>query len=178
MPRKARPKRLTARITHLEMERTPPLRVAAPIGIRLALMRPHRITLPFYRFLYEQVGKPHHWLLRRNATDDDLAAAIHSPMTEIEVLYADGSPAGFYELALDELPEAVEIRYFGLTPQAQGRGLGRFLLSEAIFSGFAHASRKLRIQTNTLDSPRALQLYQKMGFSTVGWSEETVEPWE
>jgi hypothetical protein len=33
------------------------------------------------------------------------------------------------------------------------------------------------IHTNTLDSPRALQLYQKMGFVPVGWSEEEVTPW-
>lgn len=168
---------LTTRVTHLEMSKPPALRVGAPIGVRLAMMRPHRISLPFYRYLYEQVGKPHHWLLRREIGDEGLAEAVHSPMTEIEVLYADGSPAGFYELALEALPDTVEIRYFGLVPGVQGRGLGRFLLSEAIHSGFAHVPSRLTIHTNTLDSPRALRLYQKMGFSPVGWSEELVEPW-
>ncbi len=135
-------------------------------------MPPH-----FYRYLYEHVGKPHHWLLRRNLDDETLAAQIHDEATEIEVLYADGSPAGFFELDLSDLPERVEIRYFGLVPEFQGRGLGRFFISCAIHAAWAHDPHIVTINTNTLDSPRALQLYQKMGFVPVSWSEVTIEPW-
>lgn len=169
--------KLTARITHLEMHAPPAHRVPAPSGPKLALMRAEAMPLHFYRYLYELVGRPHHWLLRRNISDAQLAEAIHNETTEIEVFYIDGCPAGFFELDLASLPEAVEIRYFGLVPDFQGRGLSKFFLSSAIFAAWAHEPRKVTIHTNSLDSPRALILYQKLGFSPVAWSEEEVEPW-
>jgi len=174
----ARPRTLLARITHLEMTAPPSMRVHAPLGSRLALMRTEAIPVAFYRYLYEQVGKGHHWLLRRHQDDDALRADLDAATLEIQVLYVDGVPAGFFELDLASLPDAADIRYFGLTPDFQGRGLGRFFLSEAIFAAWAHGPGKVTIQTNTLDSPRALQLYQKAGFNAVAWSEEQVEAWE
>ena len=171
------PEKLVARVTHLEMEAPPAHRVPMPLGPRLAMMRVTAIPLHFYRYLYENVGKPHHWLLRRNIGDESLAVEVHAPTCEIEVIYADGAPGGFFELDLSRLPDEVEIRYFGLMPEFQGRGLGKFFLSSAIFAAWAHQPGKVTIHTNTLDSPRALQLYQRMGFSAVGWSEETVEAW-
>lgn len=169
---------LTARITHLEMLGPPAHRVPMPMGPRLALMRVDAIPLAFYRYLYEQVGRAHHWLLRRDLADQALSAAVHGPHTEISVLYAQGAPAGFFELTTARLPDEVEIVYFGLTPDFQGRGFGRFFLSEAIFAAWAHNPRRLLIHTNTLDSPRALQLYQKAGFAPFGWSEEHVPAWK
>ncbi len=169
---------LTARITHLEMTARPARRVASPTGLQLAVMRAVAMPLHFYRYLYEQVGRPHHWQLRRKMKDAALASVIHSKSTEIEVLYANGSPAGFFEIDLSRLPYQAEIEYFGLVPEFQGRGLARFFLSCAIYSAWAHDPKKVVIQTNSLDSPRALQLYQKMGFAPVAWSEEQIEAWE
>jgi len=168
---------LTARVTHLEMRAMPPHRVQMPMGLRLAVMRTSEMPLAFYRYLYEQVGKAHHWSLRRGMPDAELARTIHREQTEIQVLYADGSPAGFFELDLSRLPAEAEIVYFGIVPEFQGRGLARFFLSEAIFAGWAHEPERVVIHTNTLDSPRALQLYQRAGFSPYAFSEETVEPW-
>jgi len=177
MARRAKPAPLKARVTHLEMTAMPARRVPMPMGPRLALMQARDMPVAFYRYLYEQVGRPHHWESRRGLEDQALATAIHAPATEIAVLYVDGSPAGFHELDLASLPEKVEIVYFGLTPDFQGRGLSRFFLSETIFAAWSHDPQAVSIHTNTLDSPRALRLYQKMGFSPVGWSEEEVEPW-
>jgi len=173
-----RGKKLLARITHLEMRAPPAHRVPMPSGHRLALMAARDIPAHFYRYLYEQVGKPHHWLLRRNMDDAALAAQVNAETTQIEVLYCEGVPAGFFELDLAQLPGAVEILYFGLVPEFQGRGLSRFFLSAAIFAAWAHEPEMVTIHTNTLDSPRALQLYQKLGFNPVAWSQEEVEPWQ
>lgn len=169
--------RLKARITHLEMLERPAARIAMPHGQRVALMRARDMPLSFYRYLYREVGKPHHWLLRRETPDAGLAEIIHSPATQIEILYVDGCPAGFGELDLSRKPDEAEILYFGLTPDFQGRGLSKFFLSEAIHAAWDHEPRRVTIHTNTLDSPRALQLYQRMGFSPVGFDEEEVEPW-
>lgn len=168
---------LETRVTHLEMSGRPP-RVPMPLGCRLALMRAPGIPLAYYRWLYEQVGRPHHWKMRRNLDDADLAAQIHAETTDISVLYCEGAPAGFFELDRARLPDAVEIVYFGLLPDFQGRGLARFFLSEAIQAAFAHDPRRITLQTNTLDSPRALVLYQKAGFRPVSWSMDRVEAWE
>ncbi len=40
------------------------------------------------------------------------------------------------------------------------------------------APAKVDVHTNRLDHPRALPLYQKMGFVPVGRGEEQVEAWE
>lgn len=169
--------RLTARVTHLEMLAPPSYRVSMPTGPRLALMRTRDMPLAYYRYLYGQVGKAHHWMMRRGLSDDALSAQIHAGTTEIHVLYVDGSPAGFFELELARMPTEAEILYFGLTPDFQGRGLAKFFLSEAVSAAWAHQPVRLVIHTNTLDSPRALQLYQRVGFSPYAFSEETVEPW-
>lgn len=169
---------LSARITHLEMTARPLHRFAAPMGPQLAVMRAPNMPLHFYRYLYEQVGKPHHWEVRRRMDDDALAAIIHATTTLIDVLYVDGAPAGFVEIDLSQAPEAAEIEYFGLMGEFQGRGLSKFFLSCGIHAAWQHDPRALVIQTNSLDSPRALQLYQKMGFSPVGFSEEEIEAWD
>ncbi|RCS24189.1 GNAT family N-acetyltransferase [Phyllobacterium salinisoli] len=171
-------KKLIARVTHLEMTERSAVSVPTPIGIKLAIMRASDMPVHYYRYLYEQVGKPHHWAMRRNQSDAEIAATINAPTTEIHVLYADGSPAGFVELDLARMPEEAEILYFGLVPDFQGRGLGNFFLAEAIATAWSHGPQKVTIHTNSLDSPRALQLYQKMGFTPVGWSEEEVQSWD
>jgi len=177
MPRRSRPAALKTRVTHLEMQALPAQRVPMPMGPRLALMLARHIPLAFYRFLYEEVGRPHHWALRRGKDDAALAAAIHAETLEIAVLYVEGAPGGFYELDFARLPETAELLHFGLIPEFQGRGLSRFLLSEAVFSAFARGPARVAVETNTLDSPRALRLYQKMGFEPVAWSETEIEPW-
>ena len=170
--------KLIARVTHLEMTARPALSAPVPSGMRLALMRSTETPVHFYRYLYEQVGRQHHWMMRRVQTDAEVAAAIHAETAEIHVLYVDGNPAGLIELDLSALPDTAEILYFGLMQDYQGRGLGKFFLNDAISAAWSHTPQKVAIHTNTLDSPRALQLYQRMGFVPVGWSEEEVIRWE
>ena len=169
---------LTARITHLEMTARPPHRIPAPMGAQLAVMRAPRMPLHFYRYLYEQVGRPHHWEQRRRMDDEALSAIIHATTTLIDILYVDGAPAGFVEIDLSNAPGRADVEYFGLIPDFQGRGLARFFLSCAIHAAWEHDPGKLAIQTNSLDSPRALQLYQKMGFTAVGTSQMDIEAWD
>jgi GNAT superfamily N-acetyltransferase len=171
-------KMLKARVTHLEMEARPARSYPVPSRPRTAVLNAENMPLHFYRYLYEQVGKSHHWYLRRVMGDDGIAEIIHSENTNIDVLYADGSPAGFFELDLSALPKTVEIAYFGLIPDFQGLGLGKWFLNCAIQKAWDLSPEKVIIHTNTLDHPAALSLYQKMGFSPVGISEEEVTVWE
>lgn len=168
---------LTARITELAATAPPVRREHVPGSGKVALMRVSEMTPAFSAWLYEQVGRPHHWFVRRNATDTVLRDQIASGTREVWVLYVGGAPAGFFELDLSGLPDVVEIALLGLMPEYHGRGLGRFLASEAMFAAFAHNPGRVTIETNTLDHPRALPLYQKLGFSPTGSRTELVEPW-
>jgi GNAT superfamily N-acetyltransferase len=172
------PRLLTARITFLEMRQPPAHLPPMPGRPRLALLRAPAIPLPYYRYLYEQVGKPHHWMLRRKMNDAALAAAVHAETTEITVLYADGAPAGFFELDFAGLPGRAELAYFGLCRTHTGLRLGRWFLGEAVAAMWARKPGIVAVHTNTLDHPAALPLYQRLGFEPVGVGEETVEAWE
>lgn len=168
---------LPAHVTHLEMNERINFSASAPVGMTLALMRAKNCPVHFYRYLYERVGKAHHWNIRRKQNDDAVAQIIQSNETVLHILYVDGCPAGFAETNLRMMPAVAEILYFGLMVEFQGRGLARFFLADVIANAWDQDPQKLIIQTNTLDSPRALQLYQKLGFEPVRTQEVMVECW-
>ncbi len=156
--------RLETVVTFLEMTAHPDLRpVHPPPNLRLALLRALEPTVAFYRFLYDSVGAPWLWWERRLLDDQALSAIIHAEDVEIYVLYAEGAPVGYFELDRRPAPD-IELAYFGLVPEAIGRGLGRYLLYNAIETAWNHEPERLLVNTNTLDHPGALPLYQRMGF--------------
>ncbi len=170
--------KLTAIITYLEMTERPTHRPHLPVGPAVALFRARNMMPAFYRYLYREVGREHHWMLRRAMDDATLDAIINAETTRIDVLYVDGCPAGFFELDSSRLPRDVEIAYFGLIGKYTGMGLGKWLLGAAIDAAWDRQPQKVTVHTNSLDHPRALPLYQKMGFVPVGRSEEEVDAWE
>ena len=56
-----------------------------------------------------------------------------------------------------------------------GGGLGEYLLAQAIDIAWQHPITKMKVQTCTLDHPRALGLYQRMGFVPYAQTETEVE---
>ena len=169
---------LTAHITELEMKTRPLHREPLPVGHKISLLKTSGVAPSFYRYLYQEVGKPHHWFIRRNLPDGQLSGILTSGKAEIWVLYVDGCPAGFYEIDIASVPDNADIQYFGLLPEYQGRGLSKFMLSEAINAAWDKDPKTVTIQTNTLDSPKALAIYQKAGFSPVGTYDELIEAWD
>ncbi len=172
------PRYLTAHITELEMKMRPAYRVPLPSGHKVLLIKTNGMAPSFYSYLYREVGKPHHWFIRRNLDYSQLQTILISGKADIWVLYVDGCPAGFFEIDGASQPENADIQYFGLLPQYQQRGLANFMLSEAINSAWDKNPKSVTIQTNTLDSPKALVMYQKAGFSPVRVYDELVEAWE
>jgi GNAT superfamily N-acetyltransferase len=155
---------ITTTVTLLEMTAEPVHHVPHPGGAKLMLLRVHGITTAFYRFLYGAVGGHHEWQDRKDLSDDELETLIHADGVDIWVLYGNGQPAGYFELVPVE-GNAIELEYFGLIPEFQGQGLGRWLLAEAIRAAWARQPSRFIVKTCTLDSPAALPLYQKMGFT-------------
>lgn len=170
-------KKLKAHVTHLEMSNAPLRNVPVPTRPIIALIRAENIPVDFYRYLYELVGKEHHWEDRRNLNDANLYSIINHENTEISILYADGCPAGFFELNKEDHPSSIEILYFGLGKNYQGLGLGKWFNYAAISAAWLHKPEKVKIQTNTLDHPAALQLYQRFGFSPVATEDVEITPW-
>ncbi|BAS10948.1 acetyltransferase [Arthrobacter sp. Hiyo4] len=76
----------------------------------------------------------------------------------------------------------VEIRYFGLSEQAIGRGLGGRLLEHGITAAWSLTQRfhlpqvsRVWVHTCTLDGPAALANYQSRGFVPCGTEEDDTE---
>lgn len=171
-------KKLHAHVTYLEMNQPPARNIPVPSRPKIALLRAENIPAEFYSYLYELVGKPHHWEDRRNMAKAKLEDIINNEQVEISVLYADGCPAGFFELDTSNKPHDIEIRYLGLAPNYQSSGIGKWLVSAAISSAWAHKPEKVKLETNTLDHPSALGLYQKLGFSPVATADFEVSEWQ
>lgn len=142
-------------------------RVQTPLPVparRLAIMRAEKPAAGFYRFLFNTIGEPHRWISRRYIPDRELMRHIHDDDVHIYVLYAEGSPVGFGEVDGRRTDHA-SIRFFGLLPEAQGQGLGRWFFREVTELAWQLGRPRVIIETCSLDSPRALQLYQREGFS-------------
>lgn len=139
---------------------------------RVMLLKVKHPPVHFYRYLYETVGRAHVWVDRTRMSDEALAAIVQDEKVELYVLYCEGAPAGYAELDFRKPPDA-ELAYFGLVPDYIGRGLGGFLLATAIDIAWTKPIERLWVHTNTLDHPRALPLYQQMGF--VPYAQEKTE---
>lgn len=162
-PPEAGPGQIEVVTTYLEMLEAPHrTSVAPPPGT--ALLKLDDPSVAFYRFLYETVGESWLWYERRQLADDALREIISDPDVDIYVLYTGGEPAGYVELDR-RMPGAIELAYLGLRPGHVGQGLGRFLLSSAVDSAWRHGPRRLWVHTCNLDDPRALGLYQRVGFT-------------
>ena len=163
-------------VTALEMlERPARPSAAMPAGLPSALIRANPPTVRYYRWLYESVGTPWTWSARRWLSDAEVAAAITDTAVEIYVLHVGGVPAGYGEIDRRNGPDAVELGYFGLTPEFIGRGYGRYLLDAVIdLAWSAGPCARLWVGTCDLDHPRALGVYQKAGFQPFRQTVETI----
>jgi GNAT superfamily N-acetyltransferase len=153
-------------VTYLAMPAPPRNLPPMPVGPRLAMMKAERIPLHYYRYLYSAVGVNWLWFERLLLDDQALSLKVHRQSVEIFVLYANGSPAGYYELDFGK-PEKTNLVYFGLMPEWTGQKIGPWLLGSAVADGFARGAKEMTVNTCTLDHPAALPLYQRLGFRPV-----------
>lgn len=150
-------------VTFLRMDRPPAgLVPALPPGFAVERLRP-RCTVEQYRRLYDGVGRDYVWWLRRTLTDAELAQVLADPAISVHVLREGGEERGFYELDRRNWPQ-VNLAYFGLLPEAVGRGLGMPFLHHAIHAAWSEGCAALTVNTCTADHPRALPNYLKAGF--------------
>lgn len=166
---------LIAHITELEMTAPPKQALPVPVNIQTAILRVTDIRPAYYRFLYLSVGRRWQWTERLRLDDEALAEILNDKRNSVTVLYVNGAPAGFFELFQQD-EDVVELTHFGLIEHALGLGLGKWFLLQALLAAWNLNPKTVRVMTNTLDHPRALQLYQRFGFSPVATRDEAVVP--
>ncbi|MEO7777584.1 MAG: GNAT family N-acetyltransferase [Fibrobacteria bacterium] len=140
--------------------------------------------LAVYRALFRRIGENWLWFSRARMNEEELRARLTGP--GYQVLDFEGG-RGFVEL--DRKEEDVEISLFGLAPGEMGKGLGRRMMAHALRQAWAEETKRVWLHTCTLDDPRALGFYQKMGFRPYargieisndprlqGWLPETAAP--
>lgn len=155
-------------VTFLEMEGRPGYpRPHMPPGAPSALIAAEAPPLWWFLALYDAVGAAYEWTDQRRAPRDQVEAFLASREVTVFTLMRAGWPHGFF--VLDGRGRgAVDLAYFGLAPEAIGQGLGTFLIQTAVHTAWDRpGTTRVTVNTNSLDHPRALPLYQKAGFAPV-----------
>lgn len=167
-PKGAKGEAVAVTRTHLEMtERPGGPPVPLPSGARLSLLAATDAPADWFLYLYRAVGADWEWIDWLRAPRAELDAFTGDPETSIHTMMLDGFPGGFF--MLDTRQAGIcDLAYFGLVPQAVGRGLGRWFLDTAIRTGWDRPGvTRMTINTCTLDHAAALGLYQRAGFRPV-----------
>lgn len=149
-------------VYYLEML-SPPGQEILPPRDGLTILPVETPSVPYYRFLYNEIGRDYRWLSRRKMTDLELEVVIQHPDNRMYVLHVDGSPAGYAELDCRNSDD-VELVQFGLMGEYHGQGLGTWFLNWIIDKVWSEQPRRFWLHTCTLDHPAALGMYQKAGF--------------
>ncbi|PYP73406.1 MAG: N-acetyltransferase [Gemmatimonadetes bacterium] len=150
--------------TYLELTSPGQFRPAFGEFSDLVVERVQQPTPALYRDCYRTVGEPYHWYDRRDWSDEQIRAHLAQPDITLHVATRNGALAGWYELRRVPEDGSAEIAYFGLAPDAIGRGLGKHLLSAAVRDAWAMNPTRVWLHTCTLDHPHALPNYEKRGF--------------
>jgi GNAT superfamily N-acetyltransferase len=150
--------------TYLELKRAEDLRRAAAPSDQISVHQVDDCAPSFWRRLYSDVGSQYHWVDRLVWTDDDIRTYLADPAVSLWILSVDGGVAGYFELR-KHADDSVEIAYFGLLPPYVGRGLGKYLLSEAAARAWELQPARVWLHTSTLDHPAALPNYLARGFA-------------
>jgi GNAT superfamily N-acetyltransferase len=155
-------------VTHLEMTTRPRFpRPPVPRGPVSALVAADRPPAWYFLALYDAVGAEYEWTDQHDRPRDEIAAFLEDPAVTLYTFVRAGWPHGFFVLDGREAG-VVDLAYFGLVPQAIGQGLGWFLLGTAVHTAWDRPGcARLTVNTNSLDHPRALPLYQKAGYVPV-----------
>ncbi len=133
----------------------------------------HRVA---YLALYRRVGEPLRWDQRTSMPESALEALLSGGALHLYVLRdLRGEALGFCEFDRREFPQ-IELKNFGLVPEAQGRGLGPWLLATALQGEWRTNPDRIWLHTDHWDHPAAVQIYQRAGFRVFDVRDEPAGP--
>lgn len=151
-------------VTCLEMTARPASK-GAPHGKAgaLSLRRWEQPDPGRYRDLYRRVGTEWMWFSRLFMSDETLRGIIQHPDVQVYSLEEGEREIGLLELDFRD-PGQCELAFFGVVPEAIGKGAGRYLMERAIELAWSRPINRFWVHTCTLDHPSALGFYQRFGF--------------
>ena len=120
-------------------------------------------TVDFCKFLYKEVGRDFFWRDRLKWRDQDWLNYISNVFFKLYILKKNNELAGYYELLYDPKIPSMEIPYFGIFKEFFGKGIGGYLLTDAILTSFNQKINKVWVHTCTLDHSNALKNYLARG---------------
>jgi ribosomal protein S18 acetylase RimI-like enzyme len=162
------------RVSYLQLTQAPaPIPVPRSRGTeRIAA---ERLTLEDYLSLYERVGAPLRWDQRLRMPREELLALLQSPRLQTYVLRDESRSLGLCEFDRVGFPE-IELKNFGLVPEAQGRRLGLWLLTTALHHEWQLRPSRIWLHTDSWDHPAAIHVYERAGFEVYMTREEPSGP--
>lgn len=162
---------LAAIVTSLDMRERPKPRALPASPFRL--VRWASPAPAAYRALFTRVGASWLWFSRLMLDDPALLAIIGDPAVAVHaVIDRAGIEIGLLELDFRVAGEC-EIAFFGLIPEAAGKGHGRWLMAETLARAWRADVTRVWVHTCTLDHPSALNFYRAQGFTPFARSIET-----
>ena len=150
-------------VHYLELTQVP-----TPIPTRVGTERvtTEKLELDEYLDLYQRVGAPLRWDQRLKMPREELRSLLASERLAIYVLReTSGRALGFCEFDRTAWPE-IELKNFGLIPEAQGRRLGPWLLAIGLHQEWQSNPTRIWLHTDTWDHPSAIPVYERAGFRT------------
>lgn len=162
--------KLAALVTFLERDLAAPIAPASlPEG--MAFARLGAADTQRYRALYRAVGQDWLWFSRLQLSGRALSAIIGHEQVYALALMQDGQDIGLLELDFRERAAAY-LAFFGLVPGVIGAGLGRVMMVEGLERARATGAGVIKVNTCTLDHPKALEFYIRSGFVATSRSVE------
>jgi GNAT superfamily N-acetyltransferase len=161
------------KVSYLELCQAPvrPSGLAAAERIEIETM-----SVESYLALYRRVGEPHRWDSRLKMDRAELGSLLAGPYLHIHVARSsEGQPIGFCEFDRRAFP-VIELKNFGVVPEAQGRGIGPRLLGAALQREWESGVSRIWLHTDTWDHPAALRVYERAGFRVYDVRYEAPEP--
>ena len=135
-----------------------------------------RLDASAYLEIYRGVGASWRWDRRLKLEPRALEALLAGDELELYVLRdAAGRALGWCEFDRGAFP-VVELTHFGLVPEAQGRGLGPWLLEVSLEAVWRSGARRIWLHTDTWDHPAAVRVYERAGFRLYDRRHEPVAP--
>jgi len=129
----------------------------------LEILLERKPTVDFCKFLYKEVGRDFFWRDRLRWSNQDWLDYTSNNFFKLYVLKQNNKLAGYYELLYDPKVSSMEIPYFGIFKEFYGKGIGGYLLTNAILTSFNKKINKVWVHTCTLDHPNALKNYLARG---------------
>ncbi|MEM1285206.1 MAG: GNAT family N-acetyltransferase [Pseudomonadota bacterium] len=142
----------------------PPNPTDYPFPAGFSLVHPNPVDLDAFKKLYHAVGDPWLWFGRLARSDEYVRSILTAPTTTLRYLIDPArTPIGLFETQ-QQGDDTLEVSYFGLVPEATGKGLGPAMMENGLAEAWQPTITRTWLHTCTFDSPAALSFYRRQGF--------------